>query len=229
MAAERCGWAERCLAVAAKDLRSELRRRYAVNALGMFALTCVAVVSFSIGPFGVAEADRPFLFSVLIWLCVFFTAMTGLARVFVKEEESGTAPGLRLAATPGVVFAGKLLFNAALLAAVDLVVVPLFAVAMEFPMARPGAFAGVVALGSVALLPGTTLVAAIAAKAGARGGLFGVLGFPIVFPVLATAIHACSAAAAGGSPVGPDLVRLGTMAVVSTVVAAALFPWVWES
>jgi len=215
--------------MAAKDVRSELRSRSALNAIGMFALTCLAAVSFSIGPFRIGTDDRPFLLSLLLWLCLFFSAMTGLARVFVKEEEMHTAASLRLAAAPGVVFAGKFLFNALLLAALDLLIVPLFILVMDYTIARPGAFAALVAAGSLALVSATTLVAGIIAKARVRSGLFAVLAFPVLFPALFTAIRGCERAAAGALAVAPDLALLVSMSGALLAISVWLFPVVWEA
>ncbi len=44
--------ATKALAVLAKDLMSEFRTRYAVNAILLFAVTTLAAVSFSIGGVG---------------------------------------------------------------------------------------------------------------------------------------------------------------------------------
>ncbi len=79
-----------------KDLRAEFRTRVAINSLGLFALTILAAVSYTVGPYRIAAEDRPFLLAVLLWIVIFFAALAGLDRSFVKEEESHTAPLLRL-------------------------------------------------------------------------------------------------------------------------------------
>ena len=99
------------LAIAAKDLRTEFRTRVALNALGLFAITVLAAVSYTVGPYRITAEDRPFLLAVLLWIVVFFAALAGLDRSFVKEEESHTASLLRLAASPTAVWLGKLGFN----------------------------------------------------------------------------------------------------------------------
>ena len=76
------------LAVTAKDLRTEFRTRVALNALGLFALTVLAAVSYTVGPYRITAEDRPFLLAVLLWIVIFFAALAGLDRSFVKEEES---------------------------------------------------------------------------------------------------------------------------------------------
>src|SRR5438046_1661415 len=98
------------LAVAAKDIRGELRTRYALNSLGMFILVTVSVVAFT------ANAER-LTYSVaagLIWVSMFFAAVTGLGRSFISEEERGTSLLLRLSVPSTPVYFGKLLLNVAL-------------------------------------------------------------------------------------------------------------------
>ena len=90
-----------------KDFNSELRTRYAVNSLAMFILVALSVILFSIGNERISSA----LTSGLFWVVIFFTAMSGLSRAFVSEEERGTSLTLQLIASPSTIFTGKLLFN----------------------------------------------------------------------------------------------------------------------
>src|SRR5713226_4219195 len=89
----------------AKDLRSELRTRYALNALLMFVITTIAIILFAIGN----ETPTPEILSGVFWIIVFFSAMSGLSRTFIAEEERGTVMTLQLVARPISVYAGKLL------------------------------------------------------------------------------------------------------------------------
>src|SRR5919202_417812 len=95
-------------AVFRKDLRVELRTRYALNALAMFVLTTVLVASFYLGPqLLVQDANAAATLATLLWIAILFAALTGLARAFVGEEEAQTSTFLRLH-TPGLaVFWGK--------------------------------------------------------------------------------------------------------------------------
>src|SRR5258708_32795247 len=140
-------WAAEVGAVFAKDARTEFRTRAAVNAILLFALTTLAVVSFSLSTQGLAPGVRARILASLLWIVLFFSAMSGLPRVFVKEEDHHTVMALRLTARPGVVFVGKLLFNVALLLAVTVAVGPLYLILMEPVVQRWGQFIGVLALG----------------------------------------------------------------------------------
>ena len=68
-----------------KDFSSELRTRYAINSLAMFIIVAISVILFSIGN----ETINENLTGGLFWVVIFFTAMSGLARAFVSEEERG--------------------------------------------------------------------------------------------------------------------------------------------
>src|SRR5439155_21615059 len=117
----------------------------------LVAMTALVVVSFTVPTIGLGftedaqfrsgdTAARRVLLSSLLWLILFFSAMSGLARSFVKEEEARTALALRLAARPLAVYFGKLVFNVALLLVVAAVVTPFFLLFFQ-----PG-------IGSVALM-----------------------------------------------------------------------------
>ncbi len=216
-------------AVWLRDLRGEFRTRYAVNAILMFAVTTLIAVSFSIGSFRIGDADRPFLYAVLLWIILVFSALSGLSRSFVKEEEAGTMDVLKLSARPQAVFLGKLLFNLTLLGALEIIVVPSFILLMNYKIRLPGLFAAIIISGGLGLGAGTTIVAAMIAQASARGALFSVLSFPLLLPLMITAIKGCERAAVGMDPAGWPEVRIAVAyAAIMIVMSLFLFPMIWE-
>ena len=70
-------WTAETRAIFRKERQLELRTRYALNTVGLFALTTLVVVSISLGPVGASEEARPFL-PVLLWLILLFAASAGL-------------------------------------------------------------------------------------------------------------------------------------------------------
>jgi heme exporter protein B len=200
-----------------------------VNAILMFAVTTLIAVSFSIGSFRIDPADRPFLYSVLLWIILTFSALSGLARSFVKEEEAGTIDVLKLSARPQAVFLGKLLFNLTLLSALGLIIVPLFILFMAYQISLPGFFLSMVISGVLGLGAGTTIIAAMIARASARGALFSVLSLPLLFPLMITCIKGCERAAIGVNSAGWPEVRIAIAYVIIMIILSLfLFPLVWE-
>jgi heme exporter protein B len=171
-------------AVFAKDVKTELRARYALSATAVFALASLAVVSFAVGPFG----GRPGLLAAFLWTVLLFAATAGLAQGFVREAERGTWLTLRLVASPGAILLGKGAVNLALLLAVEALVVPLFLALFGAEFRSLPGFLGVLFLASVGLAAAITLVAALLAQARTHGALVAALAFPLVVPVLMAAV-----------------------------------------
>jgi heme exporter protein B len=216
-------WVREALAMLTKDLRSELRTKYALNAIVMFAVVTLAAVSFAVGQFAIGNDVR----AAFLWIVLFFSAMSGLGRVFIKEEDANTVHALRLAASSSVVYVGKLAFNTLLLFLLAVIVVPLFTVLMGLQVVNLGLFVGVVLLGTAGLAGAATIIAAIIAKASAKGELFAVLAFPILLPLLITAIGGTRVALDGGGGSG-EIQFLLSYLVVMVTVSLMLFDFVWN-
>ncbi len=209
-----------------KDFRLEFRSRFALNAIGLFAVISLSAISFSIGALRV----RPPVLSALLWVVIFFSAMSGLAHIFVREEEQQTADTLRLLSQPEAVFLGKWLFNVVLLLALEVVIIPLFVIFLDVTGVNWITFLPVIILGSVALSTISTIIAAIIAQTSNRGALFAVLTFPLAVPVLRSAIQGSWTALEGGtlSACISDLQILISFTVVIFTASVLLFEFIWR-
>jgi len=215
------------LAIFRKDLESELRTRYAVNALLMFVVVTISVIVFSLA----GEVLTIGAMTGMLWVVMFFAAMSGLSRVFVAEEERGTAMTLQLLASPMAVYLGKLLFNIVLVLGLNALIVVLFLLTMEqFTIRQADMFAVVMLFGGLGIATSTTIIAAIIARANTKGTLFPVLAFPVLLPLLMAGISGTNIAVEGGTwnSVWPDLQLLGSYIVVVTTVSFMLFDFVWK-
>jgi heme exporter protein B len=169
-----------------KDFRSELRTRYAINSLAMFIIVAISVILFSIGN----ERINENLTAGLFWVVIFFTAMSGLARAFVSEEERGTSLTLQLIASPSTVFTGKLIFNLILVFCMNTVIAILYSAVFDaFVIRNFALFLSAFVLGNIGLAISSTIIAAIISKAGAKGTLYPVLSFPILLPLILTSVQ----------------------------------------
>ncbi len=219
-------------AVVRKDVRSELRTRYALNALAMFALTVVLVVSFYLGTrLSPRALETPAIQATLMWVALFFTALTGLSRAFVHEEEAQTATLLRLHVPPLAVFVGKWLLNLGLVTIVNIVVPVLLGMLLRMRIDNVPMLVLTLLLGGLGLATTMTLISAIIAKASAQGALFAALTFPVAFPMLVLAITATEQALTGAPwrQATPQLQSLGAFAIATIAAAVVLFPSVWEA
>ena len=215
------------IAIFRKDWKSELRTRYAISALVMFVLTTISIILFSLGSEGASVSAV----SGMLWVVVFFAAMSGLSRTFVAEEERGTSMTLQLVASPTAVLLGKLLFNLVLVAGLNVLVVLLYeAFITEFVVKTYSIFILTVVLGSVGLAVSATIIAAIIARANTKGTLYPVLAFPVLLPLLLTVIYATRLATDGAFF---DEARGAFNILISYIVAVAgvsyiLFDYIWK-
>lgn len=225
MATAWSAWWSDIWAVCEKEIKSELRTRYALNAIVMFAVTTVTVVGMSTAQAGLDARTQGALF----WVVVFFSAVSALAQVFVKEEETGTAMALKLAARSDAVYFGKLLFNLILLCGLQLLITPLFILFVGMEIYQWQIFLPVITLGTIGLAGATTIIAAMVARASVKGALFAVLSFPILLPLLLAAIGGTQASLdpAGMASAAADLRLLGAYAVAMFTASWMLFDYVW--
>jgi len=219
-------WAKRVVSLAAKDVRCELRTRYALNALAMFAVITLVVVGISVG----REIVSASLHASFIWIVILFSSMQALSASFVREEESNTSNTLRLFADPGVVYAGKLLFSFALTGFLLVILVPLYVVLMDLDVPSVLPFLLCAVLGSIGIASATTIIAAIVSKATVRGALFAVLAFPLLLPVLLSAISATSVVLWGGAfgEMWPHIKILIAYPIIVVTMSYMLFEYVWS-
>jgi heme exporter protein B len=219
-------WVERVSALFLKEIKSELRTRYAFNSLLMFSVVTLTAVSFSVGQFALSVQVK----SALFWLILFFASMAGLAQVFIKEEESKTSYLLKLASPPTIIYLGKFLYNWVLLLALQVIIIPLFVIFLNLELVNLTLFLTVSFLGSLALSAATTIIGAIVSKANVKGALFAVLSFPLLIPVLVAGIEGAQLATSGArfSEAWGQIRLLLSYSVVMLTVSLILFEFVWS-
>jgi heme exporter protein B len=220
-------WAAEAAAVFAKEWRCELRTRYSLSTLALFAFTTLVVVSVSLGPLGVMKSQGSAVLPVLFWIILLFSVAAGLPRSFVQEEESQTAIALRLAATPSALFCGKLAYGLTVILALEALITPVYLAIMSLAVRAPGLLVAALAAGGYGLAAGSTLVAAIIAQARSKGTLFAVLAFPVLLPLLLLSIE-LTRNAMGGEPAGVALSQLLLYDASVTIAGLMLFPAVWN-
>lgn len=220
-------WLNGAWAVFEKDLRLELRSRYAVNMLIMFVLSSLLLVSFAIGQETVSTRMQ----TALLWIVIMFSAAIGLGRSFIGEEERGTVLILQLSVPGSQVFAGKLAFNYFLLVCVNTIAVAVFAFLLNLEITNLTLLATTLLVGSLGLAGATTMLSAIIARTSNAGPILPVLLFPLLIPLLLSVVSACENALVGGEGWAASTGHLITLAAFAGVVITAsvlLFDFVWN-
>ncbi|MBD3168639.1 MAG: hypothetical protein GF307_04095 [candidate division Zixibacteria bacterium] len=112
----------------------------------------------------------------------------------------------------------------------ELILIPAFFVFLTVTCRNTGLFITVILLGTLGLTGATTIIAAIISKASMKGALFAVLSFPVLLPVLISAIGGTETAFEGGSFADAmgNLKMLIAYPVIMITVSIFLFEYIWN-
>jgi heme exporter protein B len=193
----------------------------------MFVVITVAVMAFSIG----IERLGSGIAAALIWVSMFFTAVTGLGRSFISEEERGTTLLLRLTLPSTPVYFGKLLVNVVLSLVSNLLLSLLFLVMMGGAEVKsPGGFFVIVAISSIGFACALTIIAALIARSGSKGALYPVLGFPVILPLVILGVDLLRRSMSGIAlaKMTDDILLLVLYIAALLLVSYLLFDLVWK-
>ena len=229
------------LALFGKDLRAELRTKVAVSSVGLFTLCALMLIALATSTLKDAVTTVRLTWNArawdyasrfaMLWVLLCFAAFAGLAHSFVHEEETGTTTALRLSMSPQGVYAGKLLYNFALVVSIALVATPLYMLATELVIGSPVVFVLTMLSGCVGLAATATFVAALAAKSRGTGALYGALGLPMLLVFLVLLMNAARTVYLVNAPalrVFKDVGGLLSFGVFLVTLSALTFHFVWE-
>jgi heme exporter protein B len=210
--------------IAAKDLRSELRTKEALNASLSFALVILLLFSFAFDP--TAEMTRE-ISGGLLWLVFAFAGALLLNRSFARELENDCLDVLVTSPVPAsALFLGKALANWVLLLGIEAVCLPVFGVFYNVDWARqPGWLALVLLLATWGITVIGTMFSALTVNLRLRELMLPMLVYPMLIPCLMAAMQLTTALVAGQAPEGDQLAWLRMLAgfdIIFTALSVAL-------
>ncbi len=176
------------LAVAAKDLRLEFRRRTAFISAIVFTALVLAIFNFARDPTAVAAVD---VAPGILWITFAFAGLLGLNRAFAIERENRALDGVLLAPVPrSALYLGKLLGNLVFVGVVEAIALPAFALFFNVPVWPVlGPLAGVIVLATVGFVAVGTLMSAIAVNTRFADLMLPVLMLPFLVPPVTGAVQ----------------------------------------
>ena len=172
-----------------KDLTVEVRSGEVAYTTLFFAVSCVLIFAFALVRDGRAPEDGG---AGLLWIAIAFAGTLALGRTFERERQSETLRALLMAPTARpAVYLGKLLGIVALLAGVEVILVPLVALLFNANalLEHPAWLAAILIAGTVGFAAVGTLFAAMLIRARSRDVLLPVLLYPVIVPVMIAAVR----------------------------------------
>jgi heme exporter protein B len=185
-----------------KDLLVEARTREILFTTVFFALACVLVFAF-----GFVREGRPVSDAAagILWIAIAFSGTLALGRAFERERQGETLRALLIAPIDRpALYVGKLTGILILLAAVEIIVVPLIALMFQAALFdHLLLMLALLAAGTLGFAAVGTLFAAMLVRARSRDVMLPVLLYPITIPVIIAGVRGTAAlldVEAGGVP-----------------------------
>jgi heme exporter protein B len=174
-----------------KDMLSHFRSAETIVSVPFFALITIVVFAFAFnaGQTG-AVAEQT---AGIIWIAFTFASVIGLSQAFVNEKENLCLKGLLLCPVERhIIFLGKLLVNFVVISIMEVITTPVFLMLFNVSC-RITDLIAIIVLTTLGLSAVGTLFSVISSASRVREILFPILFFPIIMPLLITAITATTA------------------------------------
>ena len=190
-------------AVSWKDLRAEWRTREMFSAMFVFALLVIIIFNFALE---LRAENARVLLPGILWVAFTFSGMLGLNRSFIQEKDRGSLEGLLLCPVDrSAIYLGKMLANAALMALVEIFILPVAFILFNLSFGSLPGVAVVTVLGTLGFAGVGTLFSAMAVNTRAREVMLPLLLFPVAVPLIIAAVK-LTAGIMDGLP-GTELAR----------------------
>ncbi len=225
------------LEIARKDLKAEFRTKQMLNSMVIFALLVIVIFSFAFGNEAsilIPALNRKItdlLAPGMLWIAFTFAGMLGLSRSFAVEKEEGCLEGLKLCPVDrSEIYNGKVLSNAFLMLLMEIVTIPVFVVLFSYDIKNIPGLALVVILGTFGFIFVGTLLSALTVNTRTRELLLPVILFPVLIPVILSAVTATGAMLASGelSDIAGELQILVVYDIIFFIVAQLVFEYTIE-
>ena len=206
-----------------KDLLLELRSKDLVVSIVVFGLVVVVVFNFALNNTpGRSEELAP----GILWSAFAFSAVLGMNRAFVRDQEQGGLEGLLISpVSRDAIFLGKALTSLIFMLLVEAALLPVYAVMLDFSVLSWSLMLTIL-LGTLGFAGVGTLFSAIAVQTRSREIMLPVLFFPVLLPVIIAAVEASTRAVGGVTFIG--LGRWLPLIVVFDALFLVICPWVFS-
>jgi heme exporter protein B len=208
----------------AKDIRLELKQRYAFNGILLYVISTIFVsyLSFS-------RIVEPETWNALFWIIMLFAAVNAVSKSFVQESINRQLYYYTIA-SPQAIILSKVIYNTFLMGILSMLCVLVFSALMGSFIQNTPLFILTLLLGSFGFSSVLTMIAAIASRTNNNFALMAILSFPILLPFLLVLMQVSSSSLEGGS-FDENVRYLVALLVLDGIVvgmAYILFPYLWR-
>lgn len=181
-------------AVTRKDALAEIRTKEIISAVLVFTLLVIVIFNFA---FGTDPALVKQVASGMLWVTFAFAGVLSLNRAFIMEKEEGCLEGLMVSPiSREAIYVGKALGSLIFMLVIEAIALPIFALLFNLNVFSFQLVA-IIILATIGFVAVGALFSALAVNTKAREMVLPILFFPIVTPVIISAVKASEMALAG--------------------------------
>jgi len=215
------------IAITWKDALSEMRTREIVFSVLVFTLLVIVIFNFA---FNASQETMRLVAPGILWVTFTFAGVLSLNRSFILEKEEGCLEGLMVCPiSREVIYVGKMLGSLLFLLIIEAIALPIFAFLFNLDVLSPQLIV-ITVLTTIGFVAVGTLFSALAVNTKAREMVLPILFFPIVVPLIISAVKASGLALSGEpwSGLFPWLQIIGAFDAIFLVVSFLVFAFVIE-
>jgi heme exporter protein B len=211
-----------------------------INSMLIFSMIVIIIFNFAFIEL-LADSENPiadngefidYLAAGVLWITFIFTGMLGLSRSFIAEKDKNCLEGLMLCpVSRNTIYIGKLISNLILIFIIEIISLFIFSLFFNYDLFdKIGLLIPIFILGTSGFVIVGALLSAISMNTRNREVLLPLLLFPILIPVLISAVVATAQVLTGGTlnDIGDSLRLLGAYDIIFLVIALLTFEFVIE-
>lgn len=212
------------IAIMKKDFDIEIRQRYAIAGIFLFAVT---TAYFIYKAFNQLEAME---WNILVWLIILFAGINAIVKSFVQERKE-TYLYYYSVFGPLEVIVAKLIYNYFFILFLTLVVILTFTVLFDNPVKDYPLFLKGLLLGTLGISSVFTFVSSVSGAGSSNSTMMSILSLPLVLPsvLLMERITAVAMRLAMDSTIVKDLYILASIDLLIIGMIILIFPTLWKA
>jgi heme exporter protein B len=212
------------LAIIRKDFDIEIRQRYAIAGIFLFAVTTAYFIYKTFNKLSALE------WNILVWIIVLFAGLNAIVKSFVQERKETYLYYYTLF-NPLEIIVAKLIYNYLFMLFLTLVVILTFSVLFGNPVKDYALFVEGLLLGTLGISSIFTFVSSVSGAGSSNSTMMSILSLPLVLPsvLLMERITAVAMRLIQDSTIGKDLYILASIDLLIIGMIILIFPTLWKA
>ncbi len=211
-------------AIIKKDFNIEMRQKYAIGGIFLFAITSAYIIYKSFNKLAAQE------WNILVWIIVLFAGLNAIVKSFVQERKETYLYYYTLFGPLEIIIA-KLIYNFLFLLFLTGVVILTFTLLLDNPIKDYTLFLKGMVLGVLGISTIFTFVSAVSSTSSSNSTMMSILALPLVLPsvLILEKVTSVSMKLMLDSSIGDDLLLLGGIDLLLLGMIILIFPTLWKS